>query len=332
MLRHLFPLDTAASFTLRIFGGAIAICLLVAIVARLLRRRRLARVAAVAALLAAGGWGFLHATKPAWLRFALANPVPAPYSDFSGWTARAPGLETGEIELSIDGRWVDRISLCRLDPRLHRFSVHWDGTPRAVEDWQRALGAELVINGSYFLPGGTPQTPLRRAGLAAGPTRYASIHGAFVAGDEVAEVAILDLRGKDVLTAIAPFPEAMVSYPLLLDPSGEVRAPPARDWLASRTFIAQDSGERVIVGTTRSGFFTLRRLGEYLKVSPLGIRVALNFDGGPVASQLVKTPTYERLAVGNAEITDGGDVARVFYQAHRTTRWNLPIVLAATPR
>jgi hypothetical protein len=47
---------------------------------------------------------------------------------------------------------------------------------------------------------------------------------------------------------------------------------------------------------------------------------------------MVKTPTFERIAVGNAEITEGGDVARVFYQAHRTARWKLPIVLAATPR
>jgi hypothetical protein len=331
MLRLLFPLDTAASFTLRIFCGGIALFVVVAIAARLLGRRRLARAAAVGALVVAGGWGFLHATKPAWLRYALATPVPAPRADFGGWTARAPGLETGDIALSVDGRWVDQIALCRLDPRRHRFSVHWDGRPRAVEDWQRALGAELVINGSYFLPDDMPQTPLRRAGAAAGPTRYTSIHGAFVAGAG-GDVAILDLRDKNALAAIAPFPEAMVSYPLLVDEAGEVRAPPARDWLASRTFIALDGDGRVIVGTTRSGFFTLRRLGEYLRASGLGIRVALNFDGGPVATQMVKTPGYERIVTGNAEITDGGDVARVFYQAHRTTRWKLPIVLAATPR
>ena len=62
----------------------------------------------------------------------------------------------------------------------------------------------------------------------------------------------------------------MVSYPLLLDEAGEVRAPATREWLASRTFIALDGEGRVVVGTTRSGFFTLRRLGEYLKASPLG--------------------------------------------------------------
>jgi hypothetical protein len=329
MLRLLFPLDTAASFTLRIFGGGLVLCAIVAIAALLLRRRRLAEIALAAALLVAGGWLFLRVTRPAWLRAALATPVPVPRSEFGGWTARAPGLETGDVELSIDGRWVDSIALCRLDPRRYHFSVQWDGTPRAVEDWQRALGATLVINGSYFLPDGTPQTPLRIAGRAAGPKRYNAIHGAFVAGDGA---AILDLAGKDALAAIAPFPEAMVSYPLLVDEAGQIRAPPARDWLASRTFVAFDGEGRVIVGTTRSGFFTLRRLGEYLKASPFGIRVALNFDGEPVATQMVKTPTFERVVSGNAEITDGGDVARVFYQAHRTSRWKLPIVLAATPR
>ena len=329
MLRTLFPLETAASFTLRIFAGGIAFCALVAIAALLLRRTRLAKIATAGALLVAGGWGFLHATKPAWLRAALATPVPVPRSDFGGWTARAPGLETGDVELTIDGTWIDHIALCRLDARRYRFSVHWDGTgSRTVEDWQRALGATLVINGSYFLPDGSPQTPLRMDGRAAGPARYTSIHGAFVAADGV---AILDLKGKDVMPAIAPFPQAMVSYPLLLDESGEVRAPPSRDWLASRTFIALDNEGRVVVGTTRSGFFTLRRLGEYLKASPLGLRVALNFDGGPIASQIVKADAFERVTLGNAEITDGGDVARVWWQAHRTSRWHLPIVLAATP-
>ena len=62
-----------------------------------------------------------------------------------------------------------------------------------------------MINGSYFLPGGSPQTPLRMDGRAAGPARYTSIHGAFVAGAND-DVAILDLKGKDVLAAIAPFP------------------------------------------------------------------------------------------------------------------------------
>lgn len=330
MLRTLFPLETTASFTLRIFGGGLALCALVAIAALLLRRRKLLKCAAAAAALVAAAWATLHLTKPDWLRFALASPVPVPRGDFGGWTTRAAGLETGDIELSIDGRWVDHLSLCRIDPRRYRFGVHWDGSrSRTVEDWQRALGAAVVINGSYFLPDGAPQTPLRMDGHAAGPPRYTSIHGAFVAGDEA---AILDLRGTNVFAAIAPFPEAMVSYPLLVDEAGQVRAPPAVEWLASRSFVALDRDGRVILGTTRSGFFTLRRLGEYLKTSPLDIRVALNFDGGPVASQMVKTPTFERVVVGTAEITDGGDVARAFYQAHRRSHWKLPIVLAATPR
>ena len=65
MLRLLFPLDTAASFTVRIFGGGIALCLLIAIGARLLRRRRLAQAAAIGALAIAVGWGVLHVIKPA---------------------------------------------------------------------------------------------------------------------------------------------------------------------------------------------------------------------------------------------------------------------------
>ena len=85
MLRTLFPLETAASFTLRLFGGGIAACALIAIAALLLRRlstrepsqgsrtlprwsaaskarrlpTRLAKVAAAGVLLVAGGTGLL---------------------------------------------------------------------------------------------------------------------------------------------------------------------------------------------------------------------------------------------------------------------------------
>ena len=78
MLRTLFPLETAASFTLRIFGGGIALCLLAAIAARLLRRRRLAKAAVIAALLFGGVWGLLHATNAGNLRVQLADVPDAP--------------------------------------------------------------------------------------------------------------------------------------------------------------------------------------------------------------------------------------------------------------
>ncbi len=73
-------------------------------------------------------------------------------------------------------------------------------------------GAAVVVSGSYFGQDHAPLTPLRLSGRPAGPAAYQSTHGALVANGD--QVDILDLRNRDVLQAIAEYPEAMVSYPL----------------------------------------------------------------------------------------------------------------------
>lgn len=80
-----------------------------------------------------------------------------------------------------------------------------------------------------------------------------------------------------------------------------------------------------------AGFFTLHRLGEFLKTAPLGLRMALNFDGGPLVSQVVRAGTFTRSFHGRAEMNDGGDVLRAFFHAHSNAPWPLPIVLVAVP-
>jgi hypothetical protein len=143
---------------------------------------------------------------------------------------------------------------------------------------------------------------------------------------------IIDLRGRDVASAIAPYRDAMVSYPLLVDGNGATRAAGHDDWFANRTFVGLDAQARIVIGTTHDGFFALRRLGETLQRSPLALRVALNLDGGPIASQIVSAGGWLRVVHGNAEITGGGDLLRLAYQsaqARRRKAVKLPIVLAA---
>ena len=171
-------------------------------------------------------------------------------------------------------------------PARYELSVHWAGDQALeVEDWQRALAADVVVNGSYFESDYTPPTPLRSAGRALGPAGYVSSHGAVVIGPGV---GIIDLRGRDVSNALAPYRDAMVSYPLLVAPGGGTRAGGRDDWFANRTFIGIDDRSRIVIATSREGFFALRRLGETLQRSPLVLRVALNLDGGPLASQIVR--------------------------------------------
>src|SRR4029079_8672891 len=103
------------------------------------------------------------------------------------------------------------------------------------------LSATAVVNGSYFLPDRTPQTPLRQDGRDVGPSVHSSRHGAFVADAERGTATIVDLKGVELPFGLRPFPQAMVSYPLLLAPAGEHRVTTNTDGVASRTFVGVDA-------------------------------------------------------------------------------------------
>jgi len=324
------PADRAVNLSVYVFGLLLALALVLLVVGYLIKRRRLTRLAVGMAAAVLVCWGLLLAMRPAWLRIATQSEVPLPTAMAPHWETRAPGLETAELELRVGDVVVDHMMLVRLDPHLYRFSVHWDPTgTRLAEDWQRELGAAVVVNGSYFGDHFVPLTPLRTSGSPAGPTDYQSSHGAFVADGD--HVEILDLKDCDVFKSIGMFPEAMVSYPLLMDAKGVNRATESKTWLAARNFVAVDENKRVILGTTQTGFFTIHRLGEFLKAAPLGIQTALNFDGGPLVSQVVHAGSFSRAFHGKAEISNGSDVLRVFWHEHLAKRWTLPIVLVAVP-
>jgi hypothetical protein len=77
-------------------------------------------------------------------------------------------------------------------------------------------------------------------------------------------------------------------YPMLIGVDGRPRTAPESRRLSNRTFLRQDSRGRIVVGTTRDAFFSLARLGPFLKAAPLDLRLALNPDGGAIARQSVR--------------------------------------------
>jgi hypothetical protein len=323
------------SFTMRFLAIPLCATFVVACVAAGRHYRRTLLASITAAFVLAAIWAALYVWRPRWLVLALDDPRGAVTPSDFVWIERAPGLDTTEIAIDLAGERVDSIALVRIDPAQYRLSVHWDATgSRSVDVWQRELGAAVVINGSYFEPDRSPSTPLRIAGSPVGPMDYTSIHGALVIDDGA--VDIVDLRGRDVATELARHREAMVSYPLLVDPSGRSRAAGNDDWFANRVFVALDTSGRIVIGTTRTGFFSLRRLGDTLaRADRLSLRVALNLDGGPIASQIVSVPGYSRTVLGDAEVTGGHDLLRLAYQSIRHAsgqQIGLPIVLAVRAR
>jgi hypothetical protein len=265
------------------------------------------------------------------IRLALRDPSVAAAPGPLEWRSIAPGFEVAELAVIAQGAEVDRIALARVDPARFRFVVR--SAPagnRGLDAWMRALGAVLVVNGSYFSRDGTPDTPIVSAGQPLGPRHYIANHGAFVASAR--STGIRDFASLDWHIALRGADDAMVSYPLLVarDGSSRVKADPR--WLANRSFVGEDHAGRIIVGTTADAFFSLERLGNFLRDAPLDLAVALNLDGGPIACQGIALDGFRRDQCGRWELVTRDGRPKLLTPVFGTVRWGLPIVLAALPR
>jgi Phosphodiester glycosidase len=246
------------------------------------------------------------------------------------WREIRPGFEASELSVLAEGDEVDRIVLARIDPARFRFEVrNRVSGDRDLQGWMLALGAALVINGSYFSSHGTPDTPFLSAGVRSGPETYDATHGAFVASNSSARVQ--DLAGTAWSMAFEGADNGMVSYPILIGSDGKGRAT-ASNWLANRSFVAQDVDGYIIVGTTVDAFFSIRRLADFLRQSPLKLKTALNLDGGPVACQGILLDGFVRDQCGNFEMRNVDGRFELLGSLFGQRRWGLPIVLAVFPK
>ncbi len=251
-----------------------------------------------------------------------STPPEARLAAFA-WRALATGFEVGEMPVLNAGREVDRILLARIDPARFRFILrHAPDGGRNLGEWMRMLGSVMVINGSFFAPGGEPDTPLLSNGIRSGPKDYHARHGAFVASDKF--TGIRDLRKNNWRRQFRDAHDATVSYPLLLGADGR-NTVQSSELRARRSFVGQDEAGRIVLGTTRAASFSLKGLADLQRASPLRLRLALNLDGGPYACQAIAYKGFVRNICGVAE--EGGAPPRTAARGIR-----LPIVMAVLPR
>ena len=265
------------------------------------------------------------------MRLALHDPAPPAQPGLLVWQTVADGFETSELPVVANGTEVDRVLLARVDPMRFRFVArNAPAGNRLLDDWMADAGTVLVINGSHYAEDGRPDTPFISDGAPLGPADYDGTHGAFVASG--AFTGIRDLAHDPWQNALAGARDAMVPYPLLLDADGVSRASQSR-WLANRSFVAQDADGRIVLGTTTDAFFSLDRLAAFLRAAPLGLRLLLNLDGGPVACQGIPLGSFQRRFCGQWELAErDGQASLLTYRWGRFSRTGLPIVLAVVRR
>ncbi len=187
----------------------------------------------------------------------------------------------------------------------------------------------LIVNGSYYDKKGLPDTPFVSQGQVMGPQAYDAKAGAFVADDGGATV--VDLQHKPWQEALKGSSNAMVSYPMLVGVDGQTRVTVASNWLANRTFVAEDATGHIIVGSTKAGFFSLGRLAAFLKAAPLDIRTALNLDGGPIACRSERIGSFHREVHATVEAQPHDTMVGVL-RWPLDHDWGLPVVLIVEPK
>ncbi len=248
------------------------------------------------------------------------------------WHTAAPGFEVADLPVLDGAQEVERVHLTRIDPKKFRFEVHAapDGA-RELADWMKLTGAAMIVNGSYFDRVGKPATPIVSRGQSLGPKAYGTKHGAFVVSANGPSVQ--DLSRTRWQTAFRGATEAMVSFPMLIGADGRSRASNSNPLLvANRSFIGQDRAGRIIVGTTRSAYFSLDRFATFLAGAGLGLTRALNLDGGPPACQAVSVGTFSRSVCSNSETSSDVGQLRALSKLFGQRPWGLPIVLAVFPK
>lgn len=271
----------------------------------------------------------------AWLpksvRLAMKDPPPTVRAGELVWREAAPGFEVAELSVLAGDQEAERLLLARVDPARFRFEVrnHPSGAHN-LSGWMRDTHAALIINGSYYARSGLPSTPVLSAGQRLGPNQYEGTHGAFVAAGE--GVRLVDLAATDWRAALNSAENAMVSYPLLRAADGSNRVPAESGWLASRTFIAMDRDNRVVIGSTRGSFFTLTRLADFLSNSPLHLVTALNLDGGPVSCQAIAIGAFRRRHCGDWELQTTSDGRARMLPSAPWAEAPMPVALAVFPR
>jgi hypothetical protein len=270
-------------------------------------------------------------TSSSWLSpsmcLALADPPAAVAGGFD-WRTIKKGFEVADLPVLANGEIVDHLLLARIDPAEFRFTVHTASAgDKDLDQWMAQLGAALVVNGSYYSRYGEPDTPVLSDGISLGPKDYDAKAGAFVASSTF--TGIRDLGKTDWRTAFQGADNAMVSYPLLVS-NGTNRVTRPSRWLANRSFVGQDRMGQIIIGTTTDAFFSLDRLGRFLIESPLDLKIALNLDGGPVASQGISLNSYERKTYGRWEAQVEGDRAQLLTWPYGKV--DMPVVLTVFPK
>ena len=225
------------------------------------------------------------------------TPVPSlsgtvePIPD-TGWSLLQPGLERRVIQIYNDqNQHVESVYIWRLDQNYFRMDVAFNERPRSLQTWQKETNAAIVLNGGYFSIENERYFPDGLI-IVNGKTSGRSFDG--FGGMLAIDQSRAELRWlvQKPYNSYEPLQAALQSFPILVQPGGELGFPAEREnhAKARRTVIGQDRNGRILFLIAPEGYFTLHQLSVYLTESDLNLDVAVNLDGGGSSGILVANP------------------------------------------
>jgi exopolysaccharide biosynthesis protein len=188
------------------------------------------------------------------------------------------------VNLSETGERVTFLML-RIEPDAWQWSLAQDpGNLKTPEAWRAQLGAEIVMNGSYFNergepsgyfrnPPDVPSSSIRWPLDAQNRTGYT---GAVLLKDGALSLAYLPDADLDPAQADAIF----LTFPTLVA-NGKSVVEKESGLRARRTALAEDADGRDYILVTEEGSVSLFALSRWLVAQPEEFRIAVNLDGGP---------------------------------------------------
>lgn len=235
------------------------------------------------------------------------------------WRELGPGLEFtllhGEPYCR---RGSSAIAVLRLDPervrlRVRHYTENPEPRPLDVVEWQRLTKAVAVFNAGQFHPDFRPLGLLASGGRWLYRRPHPDFQALLVAGrrSDGRGARVLDLTSHPRSPDSLPWNEVAQSF-MLFDTSGTLRARRS-ERIANRTVVAEDRQGRLLV-VVSEGAYTLADLAHVLQQSTLGLRHAMNMDGGREAELVVARGSFRYASFGQWSPGDdhpGSTVAQV---------------------
>ncbi len=255
----------------------------------------------------------------------MERPSPSPIP----WQTLSPGLSFLRWEVRSQNTSINSLAILRIDPELWAFRVFFNRDPKTIKEWQQTTGATIICNGGFYQENFEPAGRILVNGSSLGPFINHHMKGMFLAEpkkgfDSLPKATLIDLKDAKSEELISAYDQGIQSFPVLLDPRGQVRVNPS-NFQANRTVLAQDRSGNLYILITEKPLFTLYDLGHYLKGLPLNFQFVLNLDGGLRTQLMIQIKEFKYFFTGQEE---GNGKSRFFFREPV----RLPSVIGIFPR